>query len=373
MFEADARLERAAAAQSAEVRDQRRRLRWTGLVAASYAIDTLFLALFAAAGTIAAALPVAYGVGAAFVGAVQYAAYASGWNLRRRDPNLTALLVALGVAMQLGVVALAPQIAFPYLANLFTVFAFGMIWLSLRESAAVWSVGVLATGGLAYAVGGRMAVPTATPFEIALVWSYFSVILGRCLILSVQANEMRVRLADSRRRLAASLEQIRELAGRDELTATLNRRAIMERLEQEISRARRSGAVFSVALLDLDNFKSINDAHGHVVGDAALKAFAATVHATMRTTDSFGRYGGEEFLLVMPACTPALARAGLQRIRSALAARDWSVIASGIVVTVSAGVAGFANAEAAVQLINRADTALYEAKRSGRDRVVVAD
>jgi diguanylate cyclase len=373
MVEADARLQQAIAAQSAEGRDQRRRLLWSRFIAASYATDLFFLALFAVAGTVPALVSIVYGSSAAVICAAQYAAYASGWNLRFRDPNLTGSLVAFGVAMQLGVVAMAPQIAFPYLANLFTVFAFGMIWLSLRESVAVWSVGVAAMAGLAYAVGERMAVPAATPFEIVLVWLYFSVILGRCLILSVQANDLRARLADSRRRLAATLEQVRELAERDELTGARNRRSIMERLEQEIGRSRRTGASFSVTLIDLDHFKRINDAHGHGGGDAVLKAFVATVHATMRGTDAFGRYGGEEFLLAMPGSSPAVARTGLERIRDALRARDWSAIAAGLVLTVSAGVAGFRQNESAVQLINRADGALYEAKRSGRDRVVVAD
>lgn len=371
--EADALLARIDAAKAAEARDQRRRIVWGGFTTASYAADTLFLALFAAAGTIPALVPVAYGSGAVAISAAQYAAYASGWNLRFRDPSLTGPLVTLGVAMQLGVVATAPQIAFPYLANLFTVFAFGMIWLSLRESAVVWSLGVLATGGVLYWVGGRIAVPAATPLELVIVWLYFSAILGRCLVLSAQANDMRARLMANRRKLAASLEQIRELASHDELTGALNRRSIIERLEQEIARAQRSGAAFSLALLDLDDFKQVNDTYGHGAGDAVLKALVETIHATMRATDSFGRYGGEEFLMVMPASSPALAQNGLQRIRAVMAARNCDEIAAGLVVRFSAGVAGFRKDESAVQLINRADAALYEAKRSGRDRIVSSD
>lgn len=353
-------------------RDQRRRLRWSLATAASYALDTVFLALFAVTGTVPAQIALAYGAAAAVVVGVAYLVTAQGWNLKARDPNLTAPQVMLAVAMQLCVVLAAPQIGFPILANLFTVFAFGMLWLSLRDSLAAWALGVAGTGAVFALVGDRIAVPVASGAEVVLVWGYLSLVLGRCLLLNVNANEMRERLADSRRRLAASLVQVQQLASHDELTGALNRRALISSLERERVRAERSGAPFCIGLMDLDHFKTVNDTYGHAKGDDVLRGFARTVHDTMRVTDVFGRYGGEEFLIILVGTEAATALEAIERIRNASAARDWSDAVPGLVQTVSAGIASFRKGETIEQLLNRADQALYQAKGGGRNRVVVS-
>jgi len=373
MVISEEKLDRVVRAAQTRSRDQARRLRWAAATAASYAVDTLFLVLFAAAGTIGGAVAIAYGAAAAVICAAVYAATASGLNLRARDPNLTVPLMVIAVAMQFGVVAVAPQIAFPYLANVFTVFAFGVIWMSLRQAVAVWAVGALALGGLFYAVGDRFAVPMATSYERLLVWLYFSIILGRCLALSLQANELRRRVAEGRVKLTESLEQMRQLASHDELTRTLNRRSLMAHLEQERSRAERGGTPFSVALLDLDHFKQVNDAYGHAVGDDVLRAFAKTAHGAMRDSDAFGRYGGEEFMFIFGATPPAAAQVGVERVRAVFAKRDWDAFAPGLRVTVSGGMAGYRAGESIAQLIGRADAALYEAKAAGRNCVIVKE
>ena len=259
MVEAEERLQGAIESGREQARDQRRRKRWILATAASYGIDALFLALFALEGSIPGAVPAAYGLAAAAICGGTWLATARGWNLKARDPNLTEPLIMLAVAMQLAVVAAAPQVGFPFLANLFTVFAFGMIWLSLRDSLVVWTLGVAGAAAVFVAQGGRIAVPVATATEQALVWLYFSLILGRCLLLSVNANDMRARLAESRARLAESLDQVRLLASHDELTHALNRRSLMAALERERGRAERTGAPFSVGLIDLDYFKQVND------------------------------------------------------------------------------------------------------------------
>ena len=367
------RLQGAARAAQTRARDQRARLRWAGATAGSYALDTLFLALFAADGVIGAAAPVVYGLGAAAVCLAVWATTAAGANLRLRDPNLSAPLIGAAVALQIAAVALAPPIAFPFLSNLFTVFAFGMLWMGPRQSMLVWSLGALALGGLFAAVGDGFGVPVATPYQRTLVWLYFSLILGRCVLLSVQASDLRRRLAEGRFRLAESLEQMRQLASHDELTLSLNRRSLMARLEQERSRVERGGEGFSVALFDLDHFKQVNDTHGHAVGDDVLRAFARTAHGAMRDSDAFGRYGGEEFMLILGGTAPVAALAAVERVRAAFAGRDWSELAPGLRVTVSAGVAGYRRGEKSSQLLNRADGALYEAKRAGRDRAIVKE
>ncbi len=104
-----------------------------------------------------------------------------------------------------------------------------------------------------------------------------------------------------------------------------------------------------------------------------LRTLAATVQETMRATDEFGRYGGEEFLMILVGASPALALKAMERIRAVVAARDWSSIAPGLSLTLSAGIASFRKGETVEQVLHRADLALYQAKDAGRDTVVAGD
>ena len=373
MREVDVRLDQELRAGETQARTRLSRMRWTGATAASYGIDALFLGLYAALGTIPYQVPLYYALAAAAICVFAWLSFARGWNLRYRDPNLTEPLVMVAILMQLGVALAAPQVAFPFLANLFTVFAFGMLWLSLRDSVAVWSLGVFGAAVVFYAVGSRIAAPTSSHFEVFLMWLYFSLILGRCLLVSVAATETRARLADSRRKLADTLEQVQRLSSRDELTRALNRRSLVAALERERNRAERSGAPFCIAMIDLDHFKRINDSHGHAAGDAVLRAFSAAVHDTMRATDAFGRYGGEEFLLILVGTGKREAFEAVERVRTAVAARDWRAVVPDSAVTMSAGVAEFRKGDPIEQLLHRADQALYQAKHAGRNRTIVSE
>jgi len=356
--------------RNSQDQDQRQRISWIGMTAASYAVDTVFLALFAIAGVISGFVAVAYGSAAAVISAGTYVATAGGWNLKQRDPSLVTPLNILGILMQLGVVLAAPQLTFPYIANLFTVFAFGMIWLPLGASVMLWLFGAIGIAIVFYLSQGRIGMPSSSPFELVLVWLYFSMILGRCLLLSVTANAMRTRLASSRRKLTELLEQVQRLASHDELTGTLNRRSLMAALEREHSRSERGGSSFSIAMIDLDHFKRVNDTYGHAVGDQVLREFAATVRDAMRTTDEFGRYGGEEFLVILLGESPEFALTATERIRAAVGARDWSPLTPDLPVTLSAGIATHCKGESIEQVMHRADQALYQAKRAGRNTVV---
>ncbi|HUJ85345.1 MAG TPA: GGDEF domain-containing protein, partial [Burkholderiales bacterium] len=286
---------------------------------------------------------------------------------------VNAVGVAWGILVQLAVVAIAPQIAFPQLANLFTVFAFGMLWLPLTEAAVLWGLAMAGTGAVLYLNEGRLGAAFASGFELTLTWVYLSVILSRSLLLTVYANGLRARLGESRRKLAAALGQIQQLVHTDELTRAFNRRSLLARLEEELSRAERTKVPFCIAMLDLDHFKAVNDGHGHAAGDQVLRGFADAVRSVMRKTDIFGRYGGEEFLMILTASELVGTVRALERVRAALAARDWNGLAPGLKVTVSAGVGAWRQGESLEQLLARADGALYHAKRSGRDRIEVAE
>jgi len=360
-------------ASSDVARALRRRLAWTGAIAASYALDALFLGLFALAGVVSGALAASYAAAAAAICGLTVLAYRRGWSLAAGGEELAEPQIIAALALQLAVVWAAPQLAFPWLCNVFTVFAFGMISLSVRESLVIWSLMFAGGGAVLYAKAPALGVPFATPGQLALVWLFFAAILGRFVMLSVYAGALRTRLRDSRRRLAATLDQVQRLVSHDELTRSLNRRSLLERLAEEKNRCERSGTSFSLALMDLDHFKAVNDSHGHAAGDDVLRGFAAAVHEAMRQTDVFGRYGGEEFLLILTGSSAEAAREAAERIRAAVGVRDWSAVAPGLGVTVSVGITSFRKGDTIEQLLKRADTALYEAKRAGRNRIVTLD
>ena len=167
-------------------------------------------------------------------------------------------------------------------------------------------------------------------------------------------------------------ERIERLACIDELTGVLNRRYIMRALNDETARVRRSKEPCSVAIIDLDFFKRINDRFGHPAGDEVLRSFAIAVTANVREVDQLGRYGGEEFLLVLPHVSNDHAAATVNRLRNIVANLEWTGISDSLVVTMSAGLTQIRTDEAPDVTLARADAALYRAKDAGRNCVISA-
>lgn len=159
----------------------------------------------------------------------------------------------------------------------------------------------------------------------------------------------------------------------DALTGLHNRGTFLDEFAREEARAARGGPAFSLAIFDLDHFKQVNDHYGHPVGDQVLKSFADVLRDTVRPYDIVGRYGGEEFALLMPQTGKETAARVAERVRHELATRGVAAGATRIEVTASAGVASYGVDGADWDsLLSAADNALYEAKRAGRDRVVTA-
>jgi two-component system cell cycle response regulator len=190
------------------------------------------------------------------------------------------------------------------------------------------------------------------------------------------AHELRVRLHAGRRildlqeELLRAREALREQATHDGLTGLYNRNCILEKLDDELARAARTGTPVSVLMADLDRFKSINDTHGHLVGDAVLREAACRLKSAARRYDSVGRYGGEEFLIVLPGCDAANAAVQAERMRDAIGATPFLSASQPVLVTASLG-AGCSAHCAPEALVREADDALYEAKAKGRNRVVL--
>lgn len=173
-------------------------------------------------------------------------------------------------------------------------------------------------------------------------------------------------------RLQESQKQLKQLSVTDELTGLRNRRYIMERLEDEFQRARRSGKPMGLIMLDLDHFKQINDLHGHQFGDLVLKAVASRMRSSIREYDLIGRVGGEEFFIVSPEAEVEETCGIAERIRELIREEAISDGKKEVTVTISAGVTMLKEHDRDIDvLFSRADSALYRAKQQGRDRVVV--
>ncbi|MGA2190122.1 MAG: diguanylate cyclase [Steroidobacteraceae bacterium] len=198
-----------------------------------------------------------------------------------------------------------------------------------------------------------------------LRWNAVGAVTGACVI----ALLMYFLAANIRYR-----KQMVKLASQDGLTGLPNRRRTAQFATAAVQTARTQGSALTIAILDMDHFKAINDCCGHATGDAVLKAFARVTGEALRTGDLLGRWGGEEFLLVMPESTPQVAAATLERLRTLMYGIHLPASGAGLRVSLSAGIAEFdANVRSLDDFIARADGALYAAKSAGRDCVRVAD
>ena len=182
-----------------------------------------------------------------------------------------------------------------------------------------------------------------------------------------------LRILSMQRRMQAQQRQLEELASLDGLTGVLNRRALEARLHEAYSHARRRKHPMSIAMLDLDHFKKVNDTHGHQAGDFVLQEVARRMKEVTRDYDSVGRYGGEEFMVVLTDASIEAGRIAAERIRRRICTDPVHTEHITIQVTASVGVATARHDMelAASQLVSAADACLYEAKRTGRNRVVV--
>ena len=181
-----------------------------------------------------------------------------------------------------------------------------------------------------------------------------------------------VQLSTRVRELESELRRLSEEVSIDALTQVANRRGLADAFGAESARHSRDGSTLAVALIDIDNFKKLNDSLGHSVGDQALKSLAARVRAALRPVDHVARFGGEEFVLLLPGTEIAEAEQALTRLQRDLTASLFMHEGRDVFVTFSAGVTAWRAGEALDPAIERADEALYEAKRSGKNRTCVA-
>jgi len=204
------------------------------------------------------------------------------------------------------------------------------------------------------------------PLDPAMMYGPPGVVFFRALVMSLLSMSV-LWLEVSR-----LYETVERQATQDEMTGLANRRAIVERLQRELGRARREKAACSIAIFDVDYFKQVNDTWGHPAGDQVLKWVSKVIENSIRPYDTLGRYGGEEFLLLIPTAAADGAFTVAERARLAIERAACVVDGKELRITVSAGVATSSPDMDADTLLRLADEALYRAKETGRNRVVRA-
>jgi diguanylate cyclase len=342
------------------------------MIGTSYVVDAVILLVYAHAGTTSAIIGPAFAV----CGLISITGYIllseAGFTERFKDHYCVVPQSIISMMIMLAFTYIAPEVGVMFLCTLFVVFAFSSLRSSPWQTAVVWTAMALVLAGLFLLTDKPISLPHGNYLERFATMTVFILTIGRCMFIGIFSSAMRESLYKSGLALKEANKRIEELAELDDLTGSFNRRCIMHFLNDEIARAHRNNAPCSIALIDLDWFKRINDTNGHPTGDEVLRTFAITVFANIRGIDRFGRYGGEEFLLVLPDTSRETATHMLDRLRTIIADLDWSALSLGMQVTVSAGIATLDANETADSFLARADSALYKAKAQGRNRVASA-
>ncbi len=338
-------------------------------VAGTYGYEFLLLTGFCAAGYVAIWLPIAFGGTAAIMlGAIAWAFY-SGWSRTRKDPTLFLVQQLSAIVWAFCLILAAPQIAFQPIATLFAISVFGFMAPNRNAFLLCWTIVLIGSAIVIVVAGPRIEIPTATLAGQALTWGVVVGALARCMWLVNIVHSLLQHIREKHAALSAALARIEILASKDELTGLDNRRSLTQMLGEQIALHERTGLSLSVAMLDIDHFKRINDEFGHGVGDQVLRIFSELAADALRTTDRLGRYGGEEFMVVLPATSAQEADGPMQRIRDAITDHDWSGVVPGVTVTI--GATEYRRGESIDELVRRADQALYRGKDAGRNCVVV--
>jgi len=252
---------------------------------------------------------------------------------------------------------------------LMLVLSYGMFGLPIRQARLLAVFSIL---GLAAVMAWKCQTDPLRypPVVEAIHLAFAAIVLLGVSVLSVRMGSLREHVRVQKLELAASLERIRLLATQDELTGLPNRRHMQALLDAEHARQMRNFRPLSIAMLDLDHFKRINDKYGHYAGDVVLKGFADAARSTLRGSDVLSRWGGEEFLLMLPDTGEDEAARCMERMRQGLARVMFSSVTPDLQITFSAGLSVCGPDEPLEAVIERADGAMYRAKAQGRNCTV---
>ncbi|MFL6672992.1 MAG: diguanylate cyclase domain-containing protein [Massilia sp.] len=308
-----------------------------------------------------------YGAGGALA---FYALVRGSLRLHIAPRTLATLQGLFGISCAMWAYAIGGPLRAATLPMLVVVIAFCTFALRPRQTLLLAAVGIAGLGATMWSLQQRDPL-RYPPVVEALAFIYMSAALLAIALLTGEMNKLRAHLKRQKRELIGALATIRTLATVDELTSLANRRYMHEVLAAE-ERRQGGSAPTCVALIDLDLFKQVNDQFGHAAGDAVLRSFAGAARAELRASDVLARWGGEEFLLMLPATGPDEAALVLERMAQRVAAMQVPGLELGRRISFSGGLAARRDGESFDETIGRADKALYQAKSGGRARVVRA-
>ena len=338
----------------------------------SYSLGAFVLLLYAFDGVISIDIASLFWFGGLLIIGTFTVLSEAGVGDRFSDHYLTVFQISAHMALQFVFLLSVPTIGVAFLSVLFLIFAFGTLRMTSIQAMLTWAIATAGLAAVFLASDLPIGMPVATRLQRTASMLCFALVIGQCAFLGLFGATLRKILYRRSIELKAAYQRIEELAELDELTGSYNRRCIMRLLDAEIEKSRQTSTPCAIALIDLDWFKRINDAHGHPVGDEVLRTFAITIFANIRPADFFGRYGGEEFLLLLPGTDGGAAGRMLERLRGIVADLDWSAFSPGMRVTISAGVVTLRDNDTADTFLARADSALYSAKAQGRNRIATS-
>ena len=292
-----------------------------------------------------------------------------GWSIGWRDPSLTFQQILWAVTSSAAAYVLAGEAKGVVPGLLAVTMLFAALNLRAQQIVAASLYAVVAFFA-AVLLSLKFNRTTAPELELAYTGVVVLMLIGSTL-LSLRLYQLRGRLRKQRQALAVALEENRELASRDALTGLINRRHMLELLHLEQRRCLRGVRTMLLAQMDIDHFKNINDTYGHAVGDKALQTFAEVVQDNIRSSDVLSRWGGEEFVLLLSDTDIEGALLTLNRVRLAVQNACVAGVAETLQMTVSIGLAAHVPGEGFEATLDRADKALYCAKRAGRNQVVL--
>jgi len=295
----------------------------------------------------------------------------SGMNERLKDPSLTVSMMLWSITFIMYTVFLTTEVRELLLMFNFFTLVFGTFHLGVRAFVALAFYGMFLY--LCVIQTLKVYYPSLIDPHIELIDFFgFSLVSLAYVVIASEMSSIRDYLSNKNRNLRLALDKIESISITDELTQIKNRRYILDVLKQQSLIAQRNAYKFSICLLDIDMFKSINDYYGHLRGDEALIFLCKTLETVMRKSDYFARFGGEEFLIVFPLTTQKQAEKVAERMRVLIATTPFEGLDASHPLTVSMGVTEYHAPETVETLLGRVDKALYLAKAKGRNNVTGA-
>lgn len=347
------------------------RKRRLGMAFFTYFVPFALVVIFYAQGMIALNVVVHFALYALLINCIFLFLFHTNRNLKFSEPSLTAPQMTASIIPVLYVMYFLDdgQARAIFMLIIAIPLMYGTLALTVRQfiKAGFWFLFLYCAMVAILWLNRPEAL--SGPLEFIQLMAYILVIVASSIIGGFIYN-LRLKLRERNRELKDALSRIEELVNVDSLTGICNRRRLFEVLSQEVNRYSRAHGPFSVCIMDIDYFKQVNDVYGHLAGDQILREIAGKISEDLRSIDCFGRYGGEEFLLVLPHTPLEGARIKAERVRHQVEALRFPDISEKLRITISIGVAEYRQQEDIDETLSRADERLYSAKRAGRNRVV---